>query len=349
MKSIIIAILVVVKLYFTTAAQSPEKKSFQISVTVENLKGPGKIILTVRDINQWVEYTAESGNGKFMVSGSVREPSFAYLTMKYGNEFDKAPRMKNITQLFVDNDVIKIQTKDSLNVAVINGGAIQKELEQLTASLDEKASVQKRQEVIGAFIEQHPTSFVSIYGIQNFSMDHTFSVDADHVEPLFQKLSPEIKNTLSGKELGKDIRTARETAIGSIAPEFIQKDTVDRNVSLSSFRGRYVLIDFWASWCKPCRQENPMLVKTFKEYEGKNFTIVSVSLDNSKVNWIKAIHKDQLTWTHTSDLKFWKNEVALLYGVKTVPQNYLLDPTGKIIGKNIPSAELGKLLEQKIH
>ncbi len=116
---------------------------------------------------------------------------------------------------------------------------------------------------------------------------------------------------------------------------------------LSSFRGKYVLIDFWASWCKPCRQENPKLVKTFQEYKDKNFTIVSVSLDNNKAAWLKAIRKDQLTWTHTSDLKFWKNEVALQYGVKTVPQNYLIDPTGKIIGKNIPSAELGKWLEKE--
>ncbi|MEJ0057746.1 MAG: TlpA disulfide reductase family protein [Bacteroidota bacterium] len=122
---------------------------------------------------------------------------------------------------------------------------------------------------------------------------------------------------------------------------------MDRNVMLSSFRGKYVLIDFWASWCKPCRQENPKLVKTFQEYKDKNFTIVSVSLDNNKAAWLKAIRKDQLTWTHTSDLKFWKNEVALQYGVKTVPQNYLIDPTGKIIGKNIPSAELGKWLEKE--
>jgi thiol-disulfide isomerase/thioredoxin len=328
------------------------KKSFQINVSVENLKLPGKLILTVRDVNQWTEYVAESSNGKFILTGSVREPSFAYLVMKYGNETDRGPRMENVSQLFVENMVIKIQTKDSLRGASIQAGTSQKDLEELNATLIkwnkemfETSRLIRKQDVIGDFIDAHPSSPASIYAIQNFSMDGTFSINSDEVEPLYNKLSAEAKNSLSGNELNKDIQRARQTSIGAIAPEFVQKDTVGVDVSLSSFRGQYVLVDFWASWCKPCRAENPMLVQTFLEYKGKNFTVVSVSLDNNKASWIKAIHKDQLTWTHTSDLKFWKNEVALLYGVKTVPQNYLLDPTGKIIGKNIRSAELGKWLE----
>ncbi len=334
-----------------THAQTLPKKSFQIDVTVKNLKVPAKLILTVRDINQWSEYIAESANGKFTLSGLLKEPSFAYLVMKYGDEVGKFPRPGNVSQLYLSYVPIHVTTQDSLKVAIIEGGHLQKELEELTSAMGDSLTAKRtdavKTEIISGFIRQHPTSFASLYAVQNFSQDGTFSIDPDKVEPLFKLLSPMVKNTLSGRELSKEITIARQTAIGSIAPDFVQKDTLDRNVMLSSFRGKYVLIDFWASWCKPCRIENPALVKTYHEYKDRNFTIVSVSLDNSKASWLKAISKDKLTWTHTSDLKFWKNEVALLYGVKTVPQNFLLDPSGKIIGRNIPSAELGAFLKKE--
>ena len=117
-------------------------------------------------------------------------------------------------------------------------------------------------------------------------------------------------------------------------------------VALSSFRGKYVLVDFWASWCGPCRQENPNVVETFNKFNTKNFTVLGVSLDRpgQKSKWIDAIHEDKLTWTHVSDLKFWDNEVAKLYKVQSIPQNILLDPDGKIIAKNLR----GPALEAKL-
>jgi thiol-disulfide isomerase/thioredoxin len=331
------------------SAQVDKKDSFEVRVVVENLGVPSKLILTVREISQWTEYKADSRNGKFSISGTLREPSFAFLVLKYGGEADQGPRLGNIMELFIEKGITSITAKDSLRFAVVKGGPMQRELETLNQSIKilKPEQVAERDFRLRHFVEEHPDSYVSLYALQNFSASGSFAIDPDQISPLFKTLSPRIRNTLSGKELNKDITIAQRTTIGSVAPDFIQKDTLERDVKLSSFRGQYVLIDFWASWCRPCRMENPILVKTYQEYKDKNFTIVSVSLDHNKASWLKAIRKDQLTWTHTSDLKFWKNGVALLYGVKTVPQNVLLDPEGKIVGKNIPAAELANWLKER--
>jgi peroxiredoxin len=133
-----------------------------------------------------------------------------------------------------------------------------------------------------------------------------------------------------------------------MAPEFVQDDTLSRPVALSSFRGKYVLIDFWASWCGPCRQENPNVVKAFNQFAPKGFTVLGVSLDQpgAKQKWIDAIRKDGLTWTQVSDLKYWDNAAARLYGVRGIPQNYLIDPAGKIVAKNLRGEELLKKLAE---
>src|SRR5690606_23321862 len=124
-------------------------------------------------------------------------------------------------------------------------------------------------------------------------------------------------------------------------------DTTGKPVSLSDFRGQYVLLDFWASWCGPCRAENPNIVKAFNKYKDKNFTVLGVSLDAKEQNaaWLAAIKKDNLTWTQVSDLKGWENEVAKQYGIRAIPQNYLIDPSGKIIAKNVRGGALERTLQ----
>lgn len=131
-------------------------------------------------------------------------------------------------------------------------------------------------------------------------------------------------------------------------PEFSLPDTAGVSVSLSDFRGKYVLLDFWASWCPPCRKENPNVVNAFQQYKDKNFTIVGISLDKDKAKWQKAIADDHLTWAHVSDLKYWDSEIPALYGVRGIPANVLLDPNGVIIAKNITGEDLQNTLKEVI-
>ena len=125
-----------------------------------------------------------------------------------------------------------------------------------------------------------------------------------------------------------------------MAPDITMPDVNGTNLSLSSFKGKYVLVDFWASWCVPCRAENPNVVAAYNKYKSKNFTILGVSLDKTKDAWVQAIKQDGLTWNHISDLKFWNSEAVALYGFNGIPYNVLLDPTGKIIADNLRGGEL---------
>lgn len=133
---------------------------------------------------------------------------------------------------------------------------------------------------------------------------------------------------------------------GTVAPEISLPDTTGKTLPLSSLRGKYVLIDFWASWCNPCRGENPFVVSAYNRFKDKNFTVYSVSLDNNKAAWLKAIDDDHLTWTHVSDLKGWSNVAALAYSVESIPSNYLVDPDGKIIATNLHGNHIEEVLQK---
>lgn len=162
---------------------------------------------------------------------------------------------------------------------------------------------------------------------------------------LYEALSADIRNTPKGLEIAKLIES-EAVKEGGIAPDFTQEDVDGKPFQFSSIKGKYVLIDFWASWCVPCRKENPNVVKAYQKYKEKNFEIVGISLDTQRESWIKAIADDKLEWINVSDLKGWKNEVSMDYGIKAVPSNFLVDPEGKIIGVNLRGEDLEKKLAE---
>lgn len=202
-------------------------------------------------------------------------------------------------------------------------------------------------ERLGMFIKANPGSFAALYLLNNMIT----VVPVEKAQLYYDELGQSFKETSYAKTILKVIDAKKITAIGKIAPDFEQPDTSGKIVKLSDFKGQYVLVDFWASWCGPCREENPNVVKAYHNFHDQGFTVLSVSLDQpgKKEAWLNAIHHDGLTWTQVSDLKFWNNAVAKLYGIQAIPQNFLLDKDGKIIAVNIKGEELNKKLVEIFH
>jgi peroxiredoxin len=191
------------------------------------------------------------------------------------------------------------------------------------------------------FVKQHPKALASMWMLMNELRPRLELAD---FEAEFTSLDKSLQNGKYGQSVEQYIHRQKASGIGVMAEDFSQDDIDGKAVKLSSFRGKYVLVDFWASWCGPCRAENPNVVKAYNKYKDKNFTILSVSLDEDKNRWLHAIKQDGLTWTHVSDLHGWSNEVAVQYNIRSIPSNFLVDPQGRIIARNLR----GPALEDKL-
>lgn len=310
--------------------------------------------------------------GGFEFKGTAAQPEFVLLG------YDQHGQKRFPLGFFIENGKISLEgTVDSLYKAEIKGSAAQDEFIKFNAlrkpveekqkqlyedyqaaamSGDERkaAEIQKEyesleeanKELVAKFVKENPSSFVSA-----FQLAQTFAYDVDPavLEPLYDGLSEKVKGSYFGLAVKKSLDAAKSMAIGSKAPDFTLNDINGKPVSLTDFKGKYILVDFWASWCGPCRVENPAVVKAYHAYKSKGFDILGVSLDEKKDKWEQAIKQDQLAWTQVSDLKGWESDVAALYEVRAIPMNFLLDKEGKIIAKSLRGAELMRKLGEVLN
>ncbi len=313
------------------------------------------------------EKTAKTdAGGKFIFKGTVPTPNLFQVKLDDANQVllmvnnktkvALAGDAKNLSGTYTVKGDKDAELLQQLTRAVASAAPQMAKLNQrfTTATDEEKEGLKKDYFTIQngttaqvkSLIRRNRTSTVAAFAANNFLNPEEEFQFADSIATIQRKTNP---NSLFTQELTARLAPLRVTAPGAMAPEIVQTKPDGTKLALSSLHGKYVLVDFWASWCNPCRQENPNVVAAYNKFKGsgKGFTIYSVSLDQDKEKWTRAIAADHLAWpSHVSDLAGWQSAPAAAYGVRSIPQSFLLDPEGRIIAKNLRGSDLVDKLEQ---
>jgi len=318
-----------------------------------------------------VDSSKISNNGKFRLETATKEEGIFSLRAGHAN-LPFAVLINDTKKITIDADLANPN-----NIYNVTGSRASEELIKFDQTIGRQLTIlsqysQQYDSVarVKAFNASQKTTLDSLRTVDSISYEATASEMKNYVYELAQKnISPSLTiytvttfqqmadrygmRGFTPTEVAEIVNKAvskfpdnttllewKKTLRPGKAPEFALADTTGQPVSLSSFKGKYVLIDFWASWCRPCRMENPNVVAAFNQFRNKNFTILGVSLDTARQSWLNAIHMDGLTWNHVSDLKGWESEAAGMYGVRSIPYNLLLDPEGNIIAEDIRGKDL---------
>jgi peroxiredoxin len=312
-----------------TSKELVSSKSVAGSFSLQaQLEYPSLLILSIDGITQKIPVFV--GNENVMIEGDIQNPASINISGSashdvynvYMNSLNPLmmPYVLNMQAAAQENNKAK---KDSINNAAAN----------------------QSKEIIETFNTLYKANAASpVTTLMLLQFSNIFPEIKENLATIYEALAPTAKKGPFAEFIDKTIAANSFGQIGTLLPDFTQNDVNGKPLTLSSLRGKYVLVDFWASWCGPCRAENPNIVKAFNKYKSKNFTVLGVSLDQDKAKWLEAIKKDGLAWSHVSDLKYWNNAVATQFGIQSIPASFLIDPTGKIVARDLRGADLDKFL-----
>ncbi|MFD2286678.1 redoxin domain-containing protein [Pedobacter petrophilus] len=369
MKTKLIVLLILTGLYFSAVAQqkTPDVQ-YTITGKLKGIKEPAKAYMYYQ-YQGFHKDSAVVTNGQFTMKGSAPLPMKAFVLLaQAGQNIYSHPSMDQVA-VYLQNGTITIESPDSLKHAKVGGTQLNRDqqdyinalgnIRDLQADLSTKMrnvtdpqaqdSVKNDyaqldvmlQSNLAAFIQSHPNSSVALNVLRaNFKPSDNFEL----AKTLFNTLSDSIRKLPPAEVYAMSMEDVTKVGIGKVAPDFAAQTMIGKEVHLSEFKGKYVLLDFWASWCGPCRKESPNLVKSYDSYKNKNFTILSFSLDDDVAAWKKAVADDKYVWDNVSGASGQTGLVAKLYSVDGIPANFLIDPSGKIIATNLR----GDMLEKKL-
>jgi peroxiredoxin len=329
MKQIIKAMAMGVLAMMVVTSCTEEKKGYIIDGEISDVKD-GMVYLKKYVDKSFVDVdSALITDGKFKFEGVAPE------ALAHGLTTQKESRRPLV--FFLDNDVMNVKLNEADKKLIVTGSPVN-DIYMANAPI-----VRSKGYSLDSLLSVHPASPVSAYFVVK---DFAYKLDLEEMKSVRSKLDASLDGTSYVQQIESMIARMEKVQVGSEAPDFTLPDVNGNPVSLSSFRGKYVLVDFWAAWCPDCRKENPNIVSAWEKYKNKNFAILGVSLDRNREQWLAAIEKDKLTWTQVSDLKYWSSEAAVLYCIRWIPMSFLIDPEGKIVAIGLEGEELHNKLEE---